>query len=436
MKPRFGIGLVVGAAALVARAAEPWTLERAIPFALTNSPDALVALQRIVAADAGLKQANAAAWPKLQLQSSYLRTDNPMLVFGAMLNQRAFGRSPLGPVDFNNVPDLDNLNVRALATLPLYTGGQVTSARAAAKAQTQAAQAAAQAAHQALAFEVARAFHTVLKAREFIRAAEAAVNSFDKNLAIANKRLTAGTLLRADVLDVEVRLAQAREDLVRARNARELSLRALRTLLGLETGGFDVADTAPTVAIPNSNDFGARPELAASRHQMRAAEAQVRRAKGGYYPSVGMFGSVDYDYGWRSEGEGKSYTAGALVQWSLWDGQLTRAKVQQAQADLETAREADRKLRLGLDLEVEQAQLNLKEATERLQVTETIVTQAAESVELTRARFDQGLAIPTQLLDAETALTAARVRRAEAEADHRIAVAALRQALGLTQLSL
>jgi outer membrane protein TolC len=42
--------------------------------------------------------------------------------------------------------------------------------------------------------------------------------------------------------------------------------------------------------------------------------------------------------------------------------------------------------------------------------------------------------LATQLIDAETALTAARVRRAEAEADERIAVAALRKALGLPQI--
>jgi outer membrane protein TolC len=38
------------------------------------------------------------------------------------------------------------------------------------------------------------------------------------------------------------------------------------------------------------------------------------------------------------------------------------------------------------------------------------------------------------LIDAETALLAARVRRAEAEADRQIAIAALRKALNLPQL--
>ena len=51
-----------------------------------------------------------------------------------------------------------------------------------------------------------------------------------------------------------------------------------------------------------------------------------------------------------------------------------------------------------------------------------------------QATFEQGMALSTQLIDSETALVAARVRRAEAEADRQIAVAALRKALALPQL--
>jgi outer membrane protein TolC len=78
--------------------------------------------------------------------------------------------------------------------------------------------------------------------------------------------------------------------------------------------------------------------------------------------------------------------------------------------------------------------LDLKAANERLGVTEQVVAQASESAGLTRARFEQGAALSTQLIDSETALVAARVRRAEAEADQQIAIAALRKALALPQL--
>jgi outer membrane protein TolC len=414
-----------------AQAAEPWTFEQAVSYALTNSPDARIAQQRIAVARAGIAQADAALWPKLQFQSSYSWTDNPMLAFGAILNQRSFSPS----LDFNEVPATDNLNVRGVVTAPLYTGGQVRAGRTAARAGAQAAEWEAEAVRSTLGFEVARAFHTVLKAHAFIQATEAAVNGYERNVNVARKRYQAGTLLRADLLDVEVRLAQSREDLVRARNAEALAERALRNLLGLDTPDFGVVDTVTELPTPPADMSPAqRPELLALQQRELAAEATVRGARGGYLPKVSAFGSLDYDRGWETGGDGGSYAAGALLQWDLWDGKLTRAKVSEARARLEGIQEESRKFRLAIDLEVEQARLNLEEARERLAVTDTAISQAEESVELTRARFEQGLALATQLIDAETALTGARVRRAEAEADRRIAVAALRRALGQPQL--
>jgi outer membrane protein TolC len=430
MKKLPWILLLACGAALPAAPAEPWTFESAIAQALRQNPDVRLAQHRIAAAQAGLEQANAAFMPRVQFQSSYARTDNPVSVFGYALNQRSFSSS----LNFNDVPDADNLNVKGLVTVSLYAGGRNVAGRKAAQANTAAAKHTAEAVRNALAFEVARAFLSILKTRDFIRATEAGVRSFENNLGIAQKRMEGGTLLRSEVLDVEVRLAQAREDLVRARNAHELAKRVLRNLLGLEQGEIEVADSAPALAAPDSGDFRRRPELGASYQRQRAAEAEVRAARGGYLPRVNAFGSADYDYGWKFDGDGKSYTGGVMLQWDLWDGNLTRARVHEAQANWESAQEEERRLRLALDLEVEQAKLALKDATERLAVTEKAISQAAESVEMTRARFEQGLALSTQLIDAETALVAARVRRAEAEADQRIAVAAVRKALGLPQL--
>jgi outer membrane protein TolC len=415
---------------LLLQSAEPWTLPQAIQCALTNNPDTRLAEQRILAAQAGLQQAKAAFSPQLQFQSSYLRTDNPMLVFGSILNQQAYSST----LDFNHVPDADNLNVKGLVTMPLYAGGRNAAGRDAAKANTQSAEQNAEAVRNALAFEAARSFFNVNKTREFIHATEASVRAYETNLSIANKRFSAGTLLKNEALDVEVRLAQAREEWARAKNSHQLALHSLKNLLGIDQGDFAVADSAPAMTAPDSGDFSRRPELAAYRHRQQAAEAEVRKAKSGHLPRLNAFASGDYDYGWKFDGDGESYTAGLMLQWDWWDGQLTRAKVQESRAGLQSAREELRKVQLALSLEVEQARLALNEANERLLVTDKAVAQAGESVDLTRARFEQGLALATQLIDAESALTTARVRRAEAEADRNIATAAVRKALGLTQL--
>lgn len=431
--PWIGLGLILLATSLAkAGAAETWTLPQILNHARTNSPDARLAQIRITAARAGLQQAEAAFWPRLQFQSSYTRTDNPMQVFGAALNQRSYSSS----LDFNDVPDADNLNVRGLVTVPLYSGGRNAAGRESAQASAAAARWEAEAVHEDLAFEATRSFHMIHKTRRYLAAAEASVRSFVSNLNIASNRFEGGAALRIEVLDLEVRLAQSREELARARHAESLARRALRNLLGIEQGEFEVAEVSPAVAVPDPDSSfpSRRPELLALREQARAAQAGIERARGGYKPNLHAFGSADYNRGWEFDGDGRSYTAGVLLQWDIWDGQLTKGKVNAARAQLESVLEQERKVKLAIDLDLEQARLRHREAAERLAVTEKSVEQAEESAVLTRARFEQGLVLASQLIDAETALTAARVRRAEAEADQSIAVAAWRKALGLPQL--
>jgi outer membrane protein TolC len=173
-------------------------------------------------------------------------------------------------------------------------------------------------------------------------------------------------------------------------NANTLAERALRNLLGIEDGEFTVADTAPVASAPNSGDFMQRPELAAARERESAAQAQVRGSKSGYQPRVSAFGSLDYDYGWVTGGDGRSYTAGIMAQWDLWDGFSTRSKARESKSQSRIAHEEQRKLRLALAFEVEQARLDLKAADERLAVGSKTVEQAAESAKLTRGRFEQG----------------------------------------------
>lgn len=408
-----------------------YTLDGAVRRALADNPDARIATSRLAAAQAALLQAGAAFQPQVRIESSYVGTDRPVSVFGFALNQESF--SPA--LNFNNVPAADNWNARGLLTVPLYAGGRNVAGREAARAGLAAAGHDAEAVRRLLAFDVARTFHLVGKTRSLIEAAEGAVKSFETNTALAEKRFAAGTALKVDLLDMQVRLAQAREDLVRTGNANALARRALGNLLGLDNETpVDIAATRTDSGTPSADDRQERPEIRAAMEQARAASAEIRRARSGWAPSVNAFASVDHDRGAEFDGAGSSYTVGVMFQWSLWDGNLTRGKVREAEATRAMADEQTRKLKLAIDLEIEQARLAVKDADERLKVTVKTIAAAAESAQLTRDRFDKGLALTSQLIDAETTLTAARIRRAEAEADRRIAVAALRHALGLAQV--
>lgn len=411
--------------------AEVWTLARLIAHAQTNSPDARIAVHRMRAARSGIEQANAALWPQLQLQSSYTRTDNPMQVFGSLLNQRAFGSS----LDFNHVPDVDNLNLRGVLTYPLYTGGRTRAGREGAKARSEMVEAQAEQVRHTLAFEVARTFYTVQKARSVVEVAEAGLKSFEGHLQVARQRLQSGAILRSEVLDLQVRVAQAREELVRSRNAHAIAEHALRNLLGMGPGALSLEGTVMEPSPPADGDASRRPEWRVIQALRRSVDQEVLRAKAGFQPRVSAFGSLDSDSGWKTDGNGRSYTAGLMVQWDVWDGKLTQSRVAEARANADAIEEQEQKLRLSIDFELAEARVQLEGATERLAVSVAAIAQAEESVALSRARFEQGLALSLQLTDAQTALTTARVRQVEARADQRIAIAALRRALGLSPVA-
>src|SRR5690606_4702324 len=172
--------------------------------------------------------------------------------------------------------------------------------------------------------------------------------------------------------------------LVRARNAKTLALTALKNLLGIEGRSIEVPADPIEINAPAPGSLGDRPELLALSFRHEAAQENIRKARGGYLPQVDAFGHVDHDEGWKFNDSGNSYALGVVARWDLWDGQLTRNRVREAESNLDVIREHERKLRLQIQFEVEQAQLQFAEANERLSVAQQTVLQAEESVKLTR----------------------------------------------------
>jgi outer membrane protein TolC len=419
--------LVTGALADEPR---PLTLPDAIQLALQNNPDLATAQQRVHLACAGIQQTEAALWPQVRLSAGYAASDNPVQAFMMTLHQRSLN---LATANFNHPDTTDNLNGRLLAHWSLYDGGATLASRQAAQHHTEAAVQTLAAARHDLVFEVTRAFHTIHKARQFVATAEAAVASLTATTNLASNRFTAGDALKTDLLDAQVRLAEAHENLLRARNALALSELVFRATLGV---GERETLTAGAIPAPEPGENPAagqsvRPELAAAQSAVTAAARQIRAAQAGHLPRLNAFASYDLDSGDASRFE-DSWVAGVSLELPLFDGFLTRGKIAAARAQLETARQQQRKLALALALETRQAELNLAEAAARLATTRVAIGQAEESLQITKNRYAAGLALLTQLLDAETALTTARQRHAAAAADRFIAQAALDRAQGKT----
>lgn len=417
-----------GLALAEAEADNPLDLDAAVRLAIAKNPTMKLAESRISAARAAARKAHAGFWPRATVGASYTLTNNSALAFSFILNQRAFQPT----LDFNDVDTVDDLNAQATLEVPLFTGLRRFRASDAAGHALDAARFGEAAIEAELGYETARAWYGVHKARAFRRAAAAAVNAYEQNLEIARRREAEGALLRQAVLELAVQLARAREDLSRATNGEALALEALRAILGLEEGVPIDVTSPPDLAAPLEGNALERPELSAARAGAEAAEAAIGVAAADWWPQVGLTGSVVYDRGFIEDGDKLSYIAGVGLEWRVFDGFLTAAAVDEARASAARARAEEDRLQLAFRLEREAARIEVRDALARVEVSKEAIGLAETSVELARARFEQGLALPTQLVDAETELTAARIRNAEAVADLSVATVRLRRALGLT----
>ena len=410
-----------------------WTAQAAVRHALEHNPDARAALERIHAADADIRSAQAAFYPQLGVSTEYSRTNNPMYSFGNILNQGTFSDR----IDFNNPGVTDNLQAKATLQYRLYNGGHDLAALDAADQRSHATQQEQAAIRARLGFAVVHAFYTIVQAEDTVQARKTATEALSASLAVARARYQQGSLLKEELLNLEVQQARAQEQLIQAQHGLSLAHRGFLHLLGI-TGGEARLDPAGSQAqeIPVERDIRNRPELAGMASLIKAQEAAVRLARAGNLPTADAFGSYEIDKGTELEGgSGNSWTTGVRLNYMLFNGQQAAAATDRAQAQLAEAKEQQRKMELAFNLEVEQAVLALHQEEERLKVTTTMVASAGESARLARLRFKEGVLLSSELINTENRLTDAQVSHALATTARKIAIADLRRAVGLAQFN-
>jgi len=407
-----------------------WTAKEAVLFAVKNNPDFLITKNRIDSAKAMVTSAKSRFTPEINLSSEYAQTNNPMYSFGNILNQGKFEQS----IDFNNPGRTDNLEFKIQAQHRLYNGGRDQAALDAALASEKGSIADLSAVHLQLGFEVVRVFLAVSQEQETVTARESALAAIRASLTVAKARFDEGTLLRADLLGLEAQEAGTSEDLIQARHNLELTKRGFLNLLGLQTGEVviasgDIVDLAP----PEKLEYSHRPELRVLDSMISAAEAGVRQAEGSKVPTVDGFASYQIDHGSVYDGSGDSWMAGIRLNYTLFDSDRSKAGIAEAKSKLAEMKNRKTKIELALNLELQKATLEYQQADERLIVTKKMVTVAEESARLNRIRFQEGVVLSSELIDAEKRLTDALVRQSAAKAMRQTAIANLRRATGMPQ---
>jgi outer membrane protein TolC len=208
------------------------TLPEAVQLALKNNPTVQATDAYAEAVRHGITIAQSGRYPRIDFSEGVTRGNNPVYVFGSLLTQGQFTAANFVLPSLNYPAPLDNFRTQFTAAMPLWDAGQTSRRVRDARLNSQGAAQATERSRQEVIFAVVQAYLNGLLARESVRVAEAASEMSKADLARAQARGEQGLAVPSDLLSAQVQLAQAQEDLLRAKNAVALADSALNVAMG------------------------------------------------------------------------------------------------------------------------------------------------------------------------------------------------------------
>ena len=235
------------------------------------------------------------------------------------------------------------------------------------------------------------------------------VAAYGETLSLTEKRARAGDVGELDLARVRAELA-ANEAEALALDRRRVELEtALAVLVGEPASNFSLKPVTWTTALPvvpaglPSELLQRRPDLAAARSQLEAAQARVGEARAAWWPSLSLTaqgGGVSNELSNLLKSGAGTWGIGLLGALPIFDGGRREAGVNAAKAQMEGEAIAFREqFLLALkDVEDQLGALSLLQA--QGEASARAVSAAGQALKLSDTRYRNGLVSQLELLDA------------------------------------
>lgn len=409
------------------------TIEQAVQIGLENSKFLRASQFKVQAAEAKAGEAGTFGLPSLKFQGAYTKlSDIPPAEVTT-----PFGTFPLSPTV------LDNYALKTTVQQPLFTGWKISGAEDAAEYSSEATKQDFNKDKAEVIYTIKSAYWNLYRANEFKKFVDENVQQIQSHVTDAENLLKQGMLTSNDVLKVQVQLSDAKVRQIDATNNVQLAMIALNNALGqpLSTQIEIASSLQPTVAQQaNINDlvkraFDARPDILAMNARVKASEAALTSARGGWWPQIYLVGNYNYlrpnQRIFPTKDEFKdTWDVSVSVSFDIWNWNYTGHQTTQAQAQVAQAEEGLSLLKDGVTLDVTQSYLAVNQTKERAAVAEQGVVQAEENYRIMNERFKKGLVPNSELLDAEVALLQAKLNKTQSLVEYELAVARLSKSIG------
>jgi outer membrane protein TolC len=288
-----------------------------------------------------------------------------------------------------------------------------------------------------VAAQVARAYLGAVRADADVETANADVALSEAVLKQAENQKAAGTGTGIEITRARVQLANDRQRLLAAENARRSAmlqlLRAIGLRLDTELVLTDRLNDAPVDAMTldqaKAKALEDRPDYQAQREREANARITAEAVKLERMPTVTAFG----DYGESGTGFNSSLptrTVGVTVRIPIFDGGRRDARRVESASQARSEKVKTNDLRQQIELDVRLALDALRSAGEQVKVAREGLELAENEMTQARRRYDAGVAVALEVTDAQTRLARARDNRTVALYNYSLARIDLAQSVG------
>ncbi len=370
-----------------------------------NNTSIKISEQSVLEANADFRQTNAVFLPSITASHTGITTTNPLMAFGSRLNQEILTSNDFDPNLLNDPEQIENFATLIEFQQPLINIDGLYQ-RKAAKTKMQAMEFQTQRAKEYLDLEVDKAYMQLQLAYRGVSVLEKALKSAEANLKLANDNFKQGLLQRADVLAVEVRVTEVKNQLQTAKSQTANASNYLSFLMNDNTSLiYEPVDSLQV----NLVETEMRQTISENRSDVKAMELASQAYKSmskadqmAFLPRLNAFGSYALFDNELFQADANGYTIGAQLSWNIFEGSKRLGKAQKSKATYEKSQLQYEQYKSQSQLELNKANRMLMDAKNKLELTALALSQSKESLRIRTNRFKEGLEKTSDLLLAET----------------------------------
>ena len=401
------------------------TLPQAIKLALTNQPLLKQAVEDVNAAEAKIKEQKSFYYPRVNGDISYTRIGPvPTIQFG----ETGFTLAP------NN-----NYDAHISASQLVYDFGKRSALVDLVKSYKLSSEDKLKLIKNNLSYQTVKVFYTILFTRKSIDVKNEQINTLKKHIELTNKKVQSGSATDFDVLTTEVRVASAENQKIDLENNLNKEKIYLKSLLGWPTdkemnlsGNFKLDTSLFNNDSLIEEAFQKRPEMKLANDVENSALVSKQVASLTDRPTLNIIANYGFKNGYEPNLDvlRGNWAAGINASIPIFNGNLRDAKVEEAEASLQSSSAKILELQRQIRSQVELAAADLKASKLKIKTSELQVKQARDAVSRAEVRYRDGVITNLDLIDAETVLSEAELLRLRVTCENVINIYSLMEAVG------